>query len=106
MRRIGRLLAQLLMTAVFATALSFAVPGFVHRRGFTKAVADYVKNPNSENDAILKVERAKNQEMAFRTHVEVAGVLFVLMNAGYFAMRRWPAGSSKGSPKQRIEGST
>ena len=95
MRRIGRLPAQLVITAVLATALSFVTPVFVHRNEFTKAVVDYVKNPNSENDAILRVERAKNQRIALRTHIEAAGVLFVLMNAGCFVARRWSGESSK-----------
>ena len=95
MRRIGRLLAQLVITAALAPALAFLPPVFVHRHAFTKAVSDYVKNPNSENDAILRVERAKNQRIALRTHIEGAGVLFILMNAVYFVMRRWPGESSK-----------
>jgi len=91
---------------VLATALAFVPPVFVHRKGFAKAVADYVKNPNTENDAILRVERAKNQEIAFRTHIEAASVFFVLMNAAYFALGRWPARSSKGRLKQRIDEGT
>jgi hypothetical protein len=95
MRRIGRLLPQLVITAVLATTLAFLPPVFVHRHEYTKAVTDYVNNPNSENDAILRVERAKNQRIALRTHTEAAGVLFVLMNAGYFVTRRWPGVSSR-----------
>jgi hypothetical protein len=82
------------ITALLATALAFVPPVFVHRTEFTKAVRDYVKNPNSENDAILKIERAKNERIALRTHIEAAGVLFVLMNACYFVTRRWPGESS------------
>jgi hypothetical protein len=90
MRRIGRLPAQLVITAVLATALAFAIPVFIHRNEYTKAVVDYVKNPNSENAAILRGERAKNRQIALTTHIEAAVVLFVLMNAGCFAARRWP----------------
>jgi len=95
MRRIGSLLAQLVITAVLATALAFLPPVFVHRHEYTKAVTDYVKNPSSENGAILRVERAKNQQIALRTHIEVASVLFVLLNAVYFITRRWPGESSR-----------
>jgi len=53
---------------VLATVLSFVVPVFVDRHEYAKAVMDYVKNPNSENDAVLKAERVKNQRMALETH--------------------------------------
>jgi hypothetical protein len=77
------------ITAVLATVLSFVVPVFVDRHEYAKAVVDYTKNPNSENDAILRGERAKNQGIALRSHVVAAGVLFVLMNAGCFVQGRW-----------------
>ena len=103
MRRIGRLPAQLLMTVVLATAVAFAIPVFVDRREYTKAVVDYVKNPNPENDATLRAERAKNQRVVLRTDLVAAGVLFVLMNAGYFVARRWPGESSKAPlPEKRF----
>src|SRR2546421_12569120 len=95
MKRIGSFPAQLLITALLSTALAFAIPGFVDRHEYGKAVVDHVKNPNSENDATLKAERAKNQRLALRTNLVVAGVLFVGMNAGCFVARRWPRESSK-----------
>ena len=88
MRRIGRLPKQLVITAVLATALAFVTPVFVHRNEYNKAVVDYAKNPNTENGATLRVERAKNQRVILRTHIVAASVLFVLMNAGYFVARR------------------
>ena len=63
-----RLPARLLITTVLATALAFAIPVFVDRHEYTKAVVDYVKNPNSENDATLRVETAKNQRTAESAH--------------------------------------
>jgi hypothetical protein len=80
---------QLGITAVLATVLSFVVPVFVDRHEYAKAVVDYVKNPNSENDAVLKAERAKNQRIALEAHIVAAGVLFVLMNAGCFLVGRF-----------------
>ena len=88
MRRIVSLPMQLAITAVLATVLSFVVPVFVDRHEYAKAVVDHVKNPNPENDAVLKVERAKNQRFALETQVVAAGVLFVLMNAGCFLVGR------------------
>ena len=94
MRR-AHLAAQLGITAVLAAVLSFVVPVFVDRHEYAKAVVDYVKNPNSENDAILRLERTKNQRIALRTHIVAAGVLFVLMNAGCFLVGLWSARLSK-----------
>jgi hypothetical protein len=95
MRRIARLPAQLGITAVLATVLSFVIPAFVDRHEYAKAVVDYTKNPNSENDAVLKLERTKNERIALRIHIVAAGVPFILMNAGYFLAWRWAARSSK-----------
>jgi len=78
MRRLGRLPAQLLITTVLSTALAFAIPVFVDRHEYAKAVVDYVKNPNPENDATLRAERAKNQRLVLRTDLVAAGVLFIL----------------------------
>jgi hypothetical protein len=95
MRRIARLPAQLGITAVLATVLSFVIPVFVDRHEYAKAVVDYAKNPNSENDAVLRLERTKNEWIVLRTHIVAAGALFVLMNAGCFLGWRWAARSSK-----------
>jgi len=46
MRRSGRLTAQVGITAVLATVLSFVVPVFVDRNDYAKAVMDNVKNPD------------------------------------------------------------
>jgi hypothetical protein len=83
------------ITAVLATVLSFAMPVFVDRHEYAKAIVDYVKNPNSENGAVLRIERTKNQRVALTAHIAAAGVLFVLMNVGCFLAGRWSARSSK-----------
>jgi hypothetical protein len=92
MRRIA---AQLGITAVLAAVLSSVVPVFIDRHEYAKAVVDYAKNPNSENDVTLRLERTKNQRIAMRTHIVAAGVLFVLMNAGCFLVGQWSARLSK-----------
>ena len=88
MTRIARLSAQSGITAVLAIALSFAMPVFVDRHAYTKSVSAYVKNPNPENEAIMKLERAENRWIELKSHVVAAGVLFGLMNAGYFLVGR------------------
>jgi hypothetical protein len=80
--------AQFAITAVLATALSFALPVFVDRHEFTTAVSNYVKNPSPDNKAILRVAKAKNQRVALVTHLATAGILFILMNAGWYLVRR------------------
>jgi hypothetical protein len=82
-------------TAVLAAVLSFVVPVFVDRHEYARAVVDYVKNPNSENNAIRRLERTKNQRIALRTPIVAAGVLFVLMNAGCFLVGQSSARLSK-----------
>ena len=89
MTRIGRLAAQLGITVVLATALSFAIPVFVDRPDYTRAVSNYAKNPSSANDEILKVESAKNQRTVLRTHIATTGLLFLILNAVWFLIGRW-----------------
>ena len=78
MKRIGSFPVQLLITALLSTVFAFAIPVFVDRHEYAKAVVDHVKNPNSENDATLKAERAKNQRVVLRADLVAAGVLFAL----------------------------
>ena len=73
MTRFSSLPAQLGITAVLATVLSFATPVFVDRQEFTKAVVNYSKNPSADNDAILRIESAKNQRISLTTHIEASG---------------------------------
>ncbi len=92
---LAHLPAQLVITAVLATVLSLVTPVFVDRHEYAKAVMDNIKNPNSENDATLRIERTKTQRIALGIHVVAAGALFVLMNAGLLFVKRW----SESGPK-------
>jgi len=96
MPRSASLPAQLVITALLATVVAFAIPVFVDRQEYTRAVTNYVKNPSPENDALLRVEGAKSRRISFTTHLEASGVLFILMNAGWFLVCRWPRKSIKG----------
>ncbi|MGA8223522.1 MAG: hypothetical protein WB780_17875 [Candidatus Acidiferrales bacterium] len=95
MSRASSLAMQLVITAVLAAAISFAIPVLVDRHDYANAVENYSKDRTPANEAILKVEWAKNQQIALRTHLEAAGALFLLLNAGCFALRRWSALASK-----------
>lgn len=95
MTRIGRLTAQLGITVVLAITLSFALPVFVDRADYTRAVSNYAKNPSSDNDEILRVESAKNHRAVLRTHVATTGLLFLMLNAVCFFIGRWSGKSSK-----------
>jgi len=93
MKPIVRLLARIGILAALAAILSFAIPVFVHRNAFNRAVVAYVNNPSAENNAILLKERAENQRVVRTMHLEATGVLFVLMNLGWFLIHKWPGKS-------------
>jgi hypothetical protein len=95
MTRIGRLTAQLGITVVLAITLSFALPVFVDRPDYTRAVSNYAKNQSSYNAEILSVESAKNHRAVLRTHVATTGLLFLMLNAVWFLIGRWSGKSSK-----------
>jgi hypothetical protein len=52
---------------VLATALSFTLPVFVDRRDYARAASNYAKNPSPENDKILRLENATNQQAQLKT---------------------------------------
>ena len=72
---------------MLSVLLSFAIPVFVHRNSYARAVVNYTNNPSVENEAILKAERSENQRVVWTTHSEAAGVIFILMNVGWFLIR-------------------
>jgi hypothetical protein len=88
MPNIARTATQLAVTAALAAALSLAVPVFSDRREYVDAAFNYAKNPSPENEAILRVERAKNQHPIMVSRVTAAGVLFILMNTGWWLVKR------------------
>jgi hypothetical protein len=73
---------QFVMTAVLAATLGFAIPVLVDRPKYARAVANYTKEPNKENQEALTLERATNRHVVWTTRAEAAAVLFVVMNAG------------------------
>jgi hypothetical protein len=89
MTRTGRLTVQMGITIVLATALSFAVLVFVDRPNFARAVSNYVKNPSSDNDEILRVESAKNQRVVLRAHIAATGLLFLVLNGVWCLVAWW-----------------
>ena len=95
MTRIGRLTAQLGITVVLATALSFTIPVFVDRRDYARAVLNYTKNPSPENDKILRLESATNQQAQLKTHIAATGLLFVGLNTVWLLVARRSGESPK-----------
>jgi hypothetical protein len=95
MRGIGGLTAQLVITLVLATALSFAIPVFVNRPDYARAVSNYAKNPSPDNEKILRLESATNQQAQLKTHIAATGLLFLGLNAVWFLVARWTGKSSK-----------
>ena len=90
MKLVDRLPVQIGITTALAVVLSFAIPVYVERKEYARAVVNYVHNPSAENEAILSAERAQNQRIVRTTHLEAAGFLIVLMNTGWFWIRKWP----------------
>jgi hypothetical protein len=88
MRGIGRLTAQLGITLALATAISFAIPVFVDRHDYAIAVSNYAKNPSPDNDKILRLETATNQQAQLKTHMAATGLLFLGLNAVWFLVAR------------------
>jgi hypothetical protein len=95
MTRIGRLTAQLGITVVLATALSFAIPVFVDRRDYARAVSNYAKNPSPENNKILRLESATNKEARLKTRIVATGLLFLGLNTVWLLVARRPGESPK-----------
>jgi hypothetical protein len=95
MRGIGRLTAQLGITLALATAISFAIPVFVDRHDYARAVSNYAKNPSPDNDKILRLESATNQQAQLKTHMAATGLLFLGLNAVWFLVARGSGKSSK-----------
>jgi hypothetical protein len=95
MTGIGRLTAQLGITLVLATALSFAVPVFVDRPDYARAVSNYGKNPSPDNGKILRLESATNQQAQLKTRIAATGLLFFGLNAVWFLVARWSRKSLK-----------
>ena len=88
MKSIKALPTQLAVTAILASIIAFTPPVFVNRLAFNRAFMNYIKNPTAENGATLKAERAINERVVLTTHLEVFGLAFVLLNAGWFLFRR------------------
>jgi hypothetical protein len=95
MTGIGRLTAQLGITLVLATVLSFALPVFVDRPDYARAVSNYAKNPSPDNGKILRLESGTNQQAQLKTRIAACGLLFFGLNAVWFLVARWSEKSSK-----------
>ena len=99
MTSIGRLTAQLGITLVLATTLSFELPVFVDRPEYARAVSNYAENPSPDNDRILRLESATNQRAQLKNHMVATGLLFLSLNAVWFLIARW-SWSGKSSKSQ------
>jgi hypothetical protein len=91
-------IARLALTAVIATTVAFATPVFVDRVDYTRAVANYAKNSNPENDAAFRIETAKNERIQLLVRLSVAGFLFLSTNAIWVAARRRAGQRGSSSP--------
>jgi hypothetical protein len=97
MTRLARSSTQLALTAVLAMALSFGVPVFLDRRDYAEAVLNYTRNPSPDTEARFRIEAAKNKRLTTISRLAVAGVLFVLMNTGWWLAKRMSRSEPIGS---------
>jgi hypothetical protein len=58
------------------------------RREYAEAVLSYAKNPSPDNDAHLRIATAKNQQLTMISRMTAAGVLFILINTGWWLVKR------------------
>jgi hypothetical protein len=98
MTRFARSATQLVVTAVLATALSFAVPVFIDSHEYAHAVLNYTKNPGPDTEARFRIESKKNQRLTIIVLLASVGVLFILMNCGWWLVKRRSRLESIGSP--------
>jgi len=68
-------LFRVIVSLVIAAVISFAVPVFVSRPALTRAVSEYVKNPNAITEATLREEKNKVSSEILVTHLTVMAVL-------------------------------
>ena len=66
-----------------AGVLAFRVPVFVDTREYASAVDNMIKNPTLENRAVLARESIRHRRIALITHLAAAGIVFVLITAGW-----------------------
>ena len=88
MTRITPLAVQIVVTVVLATVLSLAVPVFVDRREYEKAVFNYTIDPNPANNSTLKAESASNLRHELNIRLATAGGLFLVLNGLWVLVSR------------------
>jgi hypothetical protein len=80
----------LVLTAALAVLCEFFIPIFIDSRDYTVAVHNYTKNPTLDKAVAVAREKAKRQSVALVARAELGGVLFGLINAGWFFLARRP----------------
>ncbi len=79
---------QVVITAVLAFVVVICIPVFVHRPDFDVAMSRWMKDQSTENAAVLNEEARKTKWIVLKAQIEFGGITFLLMNGGWFVMRR------------------
>jgi hypothetical protein len=79
---------QVVITAVLAFAVAIGLPVFVHRHDFDVALSRWTKDQSTENTAALNEEARKSRWIVLETQIEAGCVTFLLLNGGWFVVRR------------------
>ncbi|MCU1300335.1 MAG: hypothetical protein JWQ87_619 [Candidatus Sulfotelmatobacter sp.] len=73
---------------MIALVLAVCTPVFVHRHDFDVALLKWMKDQSTENTIVLKAEARKSRMIAFKSQIGVGCVAFLLLNGGWFLVRR------------------
>jgi hypothetical protein len=79
---------QVVITAVLALVVAICTPVFVHRHDFDVALTRWMKDQSTENTAVLEEEARKSRWIALKTQIGAGCVAFLLLNGGWFLVRR------------------
>jgi hypothetical protein len=86
------------ITTVLALVLATCSPVFIHQRDFDVALSRWMKDQSTGNTAVLKTEARKSRWIALKTEIGAGCVAFLLLNGGWFIVRRvMHSGTSRAS---------
>jgi hypothetical protein len=90
---------QVLITAVLALVVAICTPVFVHRHDFDVALSRWMKDQSTENTTVLKAEARKSRWIALKALIGAGCVAFLLLNVGWFMVRRVTHSGTSRAPK-------
>ncbi len=90
---------QVVITALLALVVAICVPVFVHRHDFDVALSGWMKDQSTEKTAVLNEEARKSRWIVLKTQIKAGCVTFLLLNGGWFVMRRIMRSGTSSAPQ-------